>query len=158
MVAKRRRVFRLRVADARDWPRANIFDVLFLDVSHQSAVPGPLLKPFSGWKALITQTPETKTGADHGVTVYTYRTPYWFDGVKMAAAMLFPGGVAVKPFEAEKAIFHSNRTGAAKSFSRHHGRYILFAAADVNMVGSPPFRVKQIRSTHRADSIDRLLS
>jgi hypothetical protein len=86
--------------------------VLLLDVSHQSAVPGPLLEPFSGWKTLVTQTPRAKTGGDHGVTVYAYRTPCWLEGVEMAAAMLFPGGVAVQPFEAEETIFHSSRTGA----------------------------------------------
>jgi hypothetical protein len=132
--------------------------VLILDVSRQSAVPGLLLEPFSCWTTLITQIPRVKTGVDHGVTEYAYRTPYRLDAVEMAATMLFSGGVAVNPFKAEVTIFHSGRTHAVQRLSRHYGRYILSAAAGVNMVGSCPLRLRQVRSIYPAGPIDKLFS
>jgi hypothetical protein len=54
----------------------------------------------------------TKSRADHGVAVYAYRTPCWLEEVEMAAAMLFPGWVAVKPLEAEETVLYLNRPGA----------------------------------------------
>ena len=132
MIAKGHRVVLLGAAPAERWPRANLPDVLLLHVRHQNTVSGPLLEPAGHRKALIGQTPGAEGRTDQGVTVDTYHTPCRLENVEMAAAMLLPSGVAVKPFEAEETIFYSD------SPLHHDSRYILFATAGMNVVNSSP--------------------
>ena len=53
--------------------------------------------------------PRTEPWANYSVAVYAYRAPRRLKGIEMAAAMLFPGGVAVKPLKAEEICFRISR-------------------------------------------------
>ena len=79
---------------------------------HQGSVSRPLLEPFSGRETLFVQMPRAESEADHSVAVNADRTPCRLEGVKMATAMLFPGGVAVEPLEAEEAVLYPDATVA----------------------------------------------
>ena len=150
------RVFHLRIACARGRPRGHFFDVLILDVGHQRAVPGPLPQPLGGW-AVAGYTERTEPGIDKCVAVHPYRTPFRHRGGEMTPTMFFPGTAAVKPFEAEEAILHGDRSRAGE-LPICSPRRELFATTGVDVVGSVPFHLGQLASTYRTSSVNRLLA
>jgi hypothetical protein len=85
------------------------------------------------------------------MTVHAYRTPLRRYAIQMAATMLFPGIVAIKPFEAGEVVLHWNRLRAGEMPTCE-----FFATTGVNMVGSVSFHLGQLTSIYRTSSVDWL--
>jgi hypothetical protein len=63
MMSKGARIFYPCTTWARGRSLTYLFNVLLLNVGHQSAIPGPLAQPLRGW-AVVAQTVKIEPGVD----------------------------------------------------------------------------------------------